>query len=445
METLPIALKLAVSLAERFNGEIINGDCIQMYDGLPIATNKMPIEERKSIPHHLLGGVQLRERPWQVATFKQKAVNVVEEIHSRGKLPILVGGTHYYIQALLFRDAILGGVTQTEQPLKHTWPILAASKEEMLEELRKVDPVMAARWHPNDQRKIKRSLEIYLTTGNKASDIYEQQQKQKYGGNLRQFESIFEKDTVGEENHNATPDTYSPLLFDTLIFWTHVDSNILNPRLNERVDAMISSGLILEVQSMFSYLQEIESGGREVDRTSGIWAAIGYKQFLPYLLASQATDADSNIPTDTKKLEKLKLEGVERIKIETRQCARRQIKWIRNALLRALEEGHLDKTLYLLNATDSFGPLSDVKAVARDITGMFLRGENLPLPKTISDMAEQMLVTNETGNIYARYCNFCDKTLMTGAQWTGHVKSKKHLSAVTPKKDWGSLHPERAP
>lgn len=437
-----------MSLAERFNGEIINGDCIQMYDGLPIATNKMPIEERKSIPHHLLGGVSLRERPWQVATFRQKAVNVVEEIHSRGKLPILVGGTHYYIQALLFRDAILGGVTQdlvAEQPLKHTWPILAASKEEMLEELRKVDPVMAARWHPNDQRKIKRSLEIYLTTGKKASDIYEQRQKQKYGGNLRQLESALENGTVGEEKQNATHDTYSPLLFDTLIFWTHVDSNILNPRLDERVDAMISSGLILEVQSMFSYLQEMESGGQEVDQTSGIWAAIGYKQFLPYLLASQATYADSDITTDSRKLEKLKLEGVERTKIETRQCARHQIKWIRNTLLRALEEDHLDKTLYLLNATDSCGPLSNVKAVARDIAGMFLRGETLPLPKTISNIAEQMLVANETSDIYARYCNFCDKTLMTGAQWTGHVKSKKHLSAVTPKKDWGSLYPERAP
>lgn len=436
--------QLAVSLAERFSGEIINGDCIQMYDGLPIATNKMPIEERKSIPHHLLGGIPLRERPWQVATFRQNAVKVVEEIHSRGNLPILVGGTHYYIQSLLFRDAILGGVTQdlvSEQPLEHTWPILKASKEEMLEELRKVDPVMAARWHPNDQRKIKRSLEIYLTTGKRASDIYDQQQKQRTGGHLRQLESTFQKGTSGEENHNATSDTNSPLLFDTLIFWTHVDSNILNPRLDARVDAMISNGLISEVQSMFSYLREMESEGQEVDQTSGIWAAIGYKQFLPYILASQATDTDSDNVIDTNKLEKLRQEGIERIKIETRQCARGQIKWIRNVLLRTLEEDHLDKTLYLLNATDSCVHLCNDHSVSHDVAGIFLRGDTLPPPRGISNAAEQLLVAKQKGDFYARYCNFCDKTLMTETQWTGHVKSKKHLNAVTPRKDWRSFYP----
>lgn len=442
------ALKLAVSLAERFNGEIINGDCIQMYDGLPIATNKMPIEERKSIPHHLLGGISLRERPWQVTTFRQNAVNVIEEIHSRGKLPILVGGTHYYIQALLFRDAILGGNTQDlvdERSLEQTWPILKASKEEMLEELRKVDPVMAGRWHPNDQRKIKRSLEIYLTTGNKASEIYEHQQKRKNGSNLNQRGSTFMKDAAGEEGQNPTSGTISPLLFEALVFWTHVDHNVLNSRLDERVDAMIGSGLISEVQSMYSSLREMESRGQEVDQTSGIWAAIGYKQFFPYLKASQATDTGADRITDTDKLEKLRQEGIERTKIETRQFARSQIKWIRNSLMRLLEENHLDKTLYLLNATDSHVQICHIKAVAYGLTRMFLRGDTLPLPKSISSIAEQMLAVKEKDDFYARYCNFCDKTLMTGAQWTGHVKSKKHLSAITPKKDWRSLYPERIP
>ncbi|MCJ1471335.1 hypothetical protein MMC07_009983 [Pseudocyphellaria aurata] len=440
------ALKLAVSLAERFNGEIINGDCIQMYDGLPIATNKMPIEERKSVPHHLLGGISLRERPWQVTTFRQNAVNVIDEIHSRGKLPILVGGTHYYIQALIFRDAILGETTQhlvADGSLEHTWPILKASKEEMLEELRKVDPVMAARWHPNDQRKIKRSLEIYLTTGHKASEIYEHQQKQKYGGKLNQRESTLMKGAAGEEGQNPTSVTISPLSFDALVFWTHVDSNILNSRLDERVDAMIGSGLISEVQSMFSYLREMELGGQEVDHTSGIWAAIGYKQFLPYLSATQATDTGADRITDTDKLEKLRQEGIERTKIETRQCARSQIKWIRNSLLRLLEEHHLDKTLYLLNATDSCAHICNIEAVAFGLTRMFLRGDPLPLPKSVSSIAERMLAVKEKDDLYARYCNFCDKTLMTEDQWTGHVKSKKHLSAIIPKKDWRSLYPAR--
>jgi tRNA dimethylallyltransferase len=95
-----------VSLALKYNGEVINGDAMQLYSGLPIITNKITVEERKGVPHHLLGCIDFGEPTWVVGTFVKRALSIIEEIRSRGKLPILVGGTHYYTQSLLFRDRL---------------------------------------------------------------------------------------------------------------------------------------------------------------------------------------------------------------------------------------------------------------------------------------------------------------------------------------------------
>ena len=95
-----------MSLALRYNGEVINGDAMQLYSGLPIITNKITVEEREGVPHHLLGCIGFGEPTWVVGTFVKRALGVIEEIRSRGKLPILVGGTHYYTQSLLFRDRL---------------------------------------------------------------------------------------------------------------------------------------------------------------------------------------------------------------------------------------------------------------------------------------------------------------------------------------------------
>src|SRR5689334_20221731 len=94
--------KLAVELATRYNGEIINADAMQMYKGLPIITNKLTTEEQRGIPHHLLGSIELHEDPWVVTQFKKEATRIISEIRGRGKLPIVVGGTSYYLDGLLF-------------------------------------------------------------------------------------------------------------------------------------------------------------------------------------------------------------------------------------------------------------------------------------------------------------------------------------------------------
>lgn len=411
-------------MAQRFNGEIVNGDSIQMYDGLPIATNKISTEEQKSIRHHLLGFISLHERPWEVTSFRQNATQVIEEIQARGKLPILVGGTHYYTQALLFKEDIIEGppADVARQDWEKMWPILGASTEEMIEELRKVDPVMAARWHPKERRRIKRSLEIYLTTGKRASETYQQQQQRK----SEMFSNSFVTSTgqTASSNQERPTVNVSSLRYDTLIFWTHVDSGVLKSRLEDRVEAMVSKGLIVEAQLLLEQLQAF--GFREEAGKSdmGIRTAIGYKEFLPYLIALK-----SNI-NNTEVLEDLMKEGIERTKIGTRQYARQQIRWIRNKLLRALETERLDRTLFLLDGTDLSQRSRTVDAVAHVIMEKFLTGETLPLPKSVSPTAEQMLLTKEKEDLYARHCDACGKTMMSGEQWFLHIKGKPHLKAV---------------
>ena len=426
-------MQLAVALAERFNGEVINGDALQMYDGLPITTNKISLEERKGIPHHLLGCVKIDEKPWTVQQFRTQATNIIEGIRSRNRLPILVGGTHYYTQSLLFKDAVLTEVEiehLDREEQKRQWPILNASTEDMLEELRRVDPVMAQRWHPKERRKIRRSLEIWLATGRKASEVYDQQRQMttslhsghdQCGGNPT-------SSTDGVEQRFSIQ-SQSALHYDTLIFWTHANPDVLNARLEKRVDAMVLDGLFSEVESMYKCLLDQEQQGITVDQTRGIWVAIGFKENLPYLMHGND-------------LERLKTEGIERTKVATRQYAKRQVRWIKLRFQRAIATANFSNRFFLLDATDLTRWSQDVEEKARDITEAFLSGSALPKPDSLSTAAKEVLVVTEGESMAATYCEACDKTLMSEGQWVSHLKSKGHKSAVRPRVDWRALYPK---
>ncbi|CAF9926880.1 MAG: hypothetical protein ALECFALPRED_003572 [Alectoria fallacina] len=417
--------QLAVALAQRYNGEILNGDALQMYDGLPITTNKLPLEEMKGIPHHLLGCVKLGEEPWTVKQFLKRATSIIEEIRSRGRLPIVVGGTHYYTQSLLFRDALVEeGESDdlTADAQREAWKLPDANAEEMLKQLQKVDPEMAMRWHPSDQRKIRRSLEIWLKTGKKASELYKQQRIQS-------------KDPESDGwNRSARPNgsedsARAHLRYDSLIFWIHAPSDVLNLRLEERVDSMVSHGLLEEVASMQSFLQDQEQQGDSIDQSRGIWVAIGFKEFLPYIL-------------DGSHREELRQKGIERTKIATRQYAKRQVRWIRLRLQRAVHAANLAHNMFLLDATD-FSLWSDgVDAKAQDITAAFISGFALPKPDSLSDTAMKLLASPEEEAKSATYCEACDKTLMFHSQWINHLKSKGHRASKRPKIDWKTLYPK---
>ena len=425
-----------MALAERFNGEVVNGDALQLYEGLPITTNKISLEERKGIPHHLLGCIKLDEEPWTVQQFRNRATNIIEEIRSRNKLPILVGGTHYYTQSLLFKDAVLTEVEiehVDHEEQKRQWPILNASTEVILEELRRVDPMMAQRWHPNERRKIRRSLEIWLTTGRKASEVYDQQRQMTANFRSRNDQSggdpTSSTDGMGER---SGMESRSALHYDTLIFWTHAKSDILNTRLNKRVDAMVLDGLLSEVESMYKCLLDQQQRGINVDQTRGIWVAIGFKENLPYL-------------THGNDLESLRKEGIERTKVATRQYAKGQVRWIKSKLQRAIASANSSHRFFLLDTADLTRWSQDVEEQAKDITEAFLCDSALPNPESLSNAAKELLVVTEGEPMAATYCEACNKTLMSEGQWVSHLKSKGHKSAVQPRVDWRALYPKDNP
>ena len=396
-----------------------------MYEGLPITTNKLSLAERKGIPHHLLGCVKLREEPWTVKRFLERATDIITEIRSRRRLPILVGGTHYYTQSLLFKDASVEEGEADEFTLEsqvQKWQLLDGSAEEMLQELRKVDPEMAMRWHPSDERKIRRSLEIWLKTGKRASEIYEQQRTQNFDIESGRWDE-------SAMPHDSDASARSQVRYDSLIFWVHAPSDVLNPRLQDRLDSMVSQGLLEEVTSMQRFLQDQERRGNRIDRSRGIWVAIGFKEFLPYIL-------DESHP------EKLRREGIERTKFATRQYAKRQDRWIRLRLQRAVNAADFTHRMFLLDATDCSRWSDIVDAKAQDITAAFISGLALPKPDSLSEAAMKLLTSPEEETKSARHCEACGKVLMFHSQWINHLKSKGHRASVRPKIDWKTMYPK---
>ncbi|KAI4186030.1 MAG: hypothetical protein LQ348_004279 [Seirophora lacunosa] len=419
---------MAVALAEKYNGEIINGDALQMYQGLPIATNKLPLPDRKSIPHHLLECVKWYENPWTVGKYVAAATVIIRDIVARGKLPIVVGGTHYYMQSLLFECSLVNGNLEhrTAQEQETKWPILAAPTRDMLDELRAVDPQDAARWHPNDRRKIRHSLEVYLTSGKIPSDIYnEQRAKNAAGSAIRNPDH-----PACELSRGPIDDAASPLRYDPLILWIYADLNELSARLNHRVDDMIRAGLVEEVKSMQQVLNERESSGTAVNQRSGIWVAIGFKE----LLALHVLDPCS---TDLGKgdLEKVQAHGIEQIKIASRQYARQQHRWIRSKLLQALEEHNALERMVSLDGTELSLWHQNVEATSSKVVSAFLNGDAIPRGSMMPDVESEILVPRTKPKIKARYCEICDMTLMTQGEWDAHPKSKKHRRAIRTPRD----------
>lgn len=219
----------------------------------------------------------------------------------------------------------------------------------LYETLQKIDPTIAAKWHPKDHRKIRRSLEIYYSSGctRTASEVYAAQRAQKQ----------LASDSGWTRYRN-------------LIFWVHAETDVLKNRLDGRVDKMIASGMWQEIEEMKAIYDSavaynMAADGDEVDLNSGIWQSIGFKEFLPFLeMRGKIAQKDK---VKEKELEEVKDMGLENMKTATRQYARSQVKWIRIKFLNALGTGEIEagdtqeekkKTnkngdIFLLDSTDA--------------------------------------------------------------------------------------------
>ena len=261
---------LGISLALALGGEIVSADSMQVHRRMDIGTAKATPEERVAVPHHMLDVADPSEN-YSVSRYVEEAGCCCEEILSRGRIPILVGGTGLYIDSLLSGRSFSPRAEDPALRASLNAKYDALGGEAMLEELRKVDPERAALLHPADRKRIVRALEVFFLTG----------------------ETI----TAHDEASRAVPPRYASLF---LIPGFH-DRAQLYQRIDARVDAMVSRGLFEEVRSLLA-------SGVPAEATA--MQAIGYKETaacLNGLLSPQET--------------------VSQIKLASRRYAKRQLTW----------------------------------------------------------------------------------------------------------------------
>lgn len=261
---------LSIELAKKINGEIVSADSMQIYKDMNIGTAKPTKEEMQSIKHYLIDCVSPEER-YSVAQYKQDAKAAIKEIIAKGKTPIIVGGTGLYVNSLIY-EIEYNDVKIDENYRKELEKIV---EEQGLEELYKkaleIDPVAMKKISPNDKKRIMRVLEIYKTTGKTKT----------------------EQELESRKN---------PVEYDYKIFAINWDREILYQRIDKRVDIMIEQGLIDEVRDIL----------KKYNKFPTAMQGLGYKEAVDYI---------NGIYT--------KEEMIEKIKMETRRYAKRQLTWFR--------------------------------------------------------------------------------------------------------------------
>ncbi|KAI8321320.1 tRNA isopentenyltransferase [Martensiomyces pterosporus] len=420
--------QLAIELARAINGEVINADALQVYKGYGIITNKVADDEMMGVPHHILGVIDSNQE-YTVQEFQQDALQKINEVHGRNRIPILVGGTNYYIQSVMFRKSLISSSPENTAEAaavdrKFEESRADKSNQQLWDELKTVDPIMAENWHPNNRRKVLRSLEVFQTTGRRHSEW------------VKESEEAREK----EES----------LRFPTLLFWLYADAPVLNERLDSRVDTMIERGMFDELDMLRRGLEDPSAfRGTSDDFSKGLKQAIGFREFRDYLKA--VDDADT--PAD--KRAALKEQGIEDMKTSTRRYAKRQITWIRNKLLPECSSTLGKETkahAYALDATDlnSWNALVRDKGV--DIAKQFVAGAELPDPASTSEAAASLLsrVKDKPNSILAwkrHLCKVCSKTAEesgSGAayevwlngddEYNQHLRSRQHKKSIKYRK-----------
>lgn len=262
---------LSVELAKRLGGEIISADSMQIYKYLNIGTAKPSEEEKCGVPHHLMDFVDPRE-DFSVADYAVLAHKAIKDIHARGKLPVMVGGTGLYIDTVA--DNVLLSPSGSDEALRRELEEYAKlhGNGALRELLREVDAESYEKLHENDTKRIIRALEVFRLTGK----------------------------TIAEHNRESrsAPQIYKPI---RLMF--EYDREILYGRINKRVDIMLETGLEAEVRECLAM-------GLTEKNTS--MQAIGYKEMTEYIRGFCSFE-----------------DAVENIKRESRRYAKRQISWFK--------------------------------------------------------------------------------------------------------------------
>ena len=261
---------LSIEIAKRFNGEIVSFDSMQVYKYMNIGTAKPTEEEREGIPHYMIDEVEPTE-PLNVVDFTAKAKGYIEDILDKGKLPVLVGGTGLYVDAIVNNTEF--SESKRDDEYRESLMKLAEEKgnacvHEMLKEI-DIDAYNSI--HENNIRRVIRALEVYHTTG-----------------------KTFTQSNIDSKRERE---------YDVLFLGLDMDRETLYERINRRVDIMLDEGLVDEVKS----IMEMNLG-----KESTAMQAIGYKEIIEWLEGRASFE-----------------EAVETLKMESRRYAKRQLTWFR--------------------------------------------------------------------------------------------------------------------
>ncbi len=263
--------ELSIKLAKAVNGEIISADSMQVYKKMDIGTAKIMPEEMDGIPHYLIDVLDPKE-DFNVVLFQQLAKEAMEKIYEKGKIPIITGGTGFYIQALLYDIDF----TKNDGDMSYRESLEQLAKEKgaeyLHEMLSKVDKEAAKAIHANNIKRVIRALEFYKQTGRKISEHNE------------------------EERKKTSP-------YNFVYFVLNHDRQVLYERINKRVDIMLENGLLKEVESLYK---------EGYDNNLVSMQGLGYKEILSYLKGECSLE-----------------DAIYILKRDTRHFAKRQITWFK--------------------------------------------------------------------------------------------------------------------
>lgn len=260
--------KMGVELAKALNGEVISGDSMQIYKAMDIGTAKVTLQEMEGVPHHCIDILEPTEE-YSVKDFQDAVRCQIDEMTSRGKIPIIVGGTGLYIKAALF-DYEFSEMIDNHEAFREKYQDF--DNQQLYDYLQHIDSKSALELHPNNRQRVLRAIEIYETTGQRKSDIVDAQQ------------------------HIC--------LYDAYFVGLTLPRDVLYERINQRVDIMRNAGLENEVRNLYQ---------QGLKRTHQSMKAIGYKEWFDYFEGLIMQD-----------------DVYENIKKHSRQYAKRQYTWFKN-------------------------------------------------------------------------------------------------------------------
>ncbi|KAF7823266.1 tRNA dimethylallyltransferase 2 [Senna tora] len=436
--------KLAIDLASQFPIEVINADSMQVYRGLDVLTNKVPLSDQNGVPHHLLGTVSPNVE-FTAKEFRDSAIPLIDVILARNCLPVLVGGGLwdlfsldyvYIVKALvspfLLDDSVedmdetclsdLPGITELDKsfiPGKDT----SSNNYDLLKD---IDPVAANRMHPNNHRKISQYLSLYARTGVLPSTMFQGKAAENWGqvDNLR---------------------------YDCCFICVDASLPVLDRYVEQRVDCMMDAGLLNEVYDIYNL---------NADYTRGLRQAIGVREFEPLLktcviediykrekeLTEVSVRGKGNklfdddlrellkLSSDTKSIMLLE-EAVEKVKVNTRRLVRRQKRMV-NRLQKLF-----DWTIHFVDSTESLSSKSDdiwkeqVVEPAVSIVRSFLsKNENLSPTFGMSNSSGMKIIQRDLWTQYV--CKACgDKVLRGLHEWEQHKEGRSHQKRISSLKN----------